>query len=118
MKLNNDDTGQNLIRNTVLNHYKCAGIVVSLFLISDEHQWHYEHFLLDRKHVFRYGIGKDREITLATLELGIGPHYFGPSDFLDYQNSQRFSIEASTNAVEQNLNLLDEFLGYQSAKNQ
>lgn len=110
VRLNNDDYGQNLLRETVLNHYQKSGRIISPFLMSDEYEWHYEHFILDREHVFRYGIGEDRKIKLGTIELGIGPHYFGPSDFWDYPNSERFSIEASTEAVERNLNLLDEFL--------
>lgn len=112
MQLKNDDNGQNTLRTNIIKHYKEKEISISNFLISDENGWHYEYFLLDRKHVFRYGIGEDRRIILGSLELGIGPHYFCPSDFWDYSNSERFSIEASTNAVEQNLKLLDEFLGY------
>ena len=80
--------------------------------MSDENDWHYEHFLLDRKHVFRYGIGKDRRMMLGSLELGIGPHYFSAADFWDEANFKRFSMEASTEAIEHNLGLLDEFLGY------
>lgn len=112
MQLKNDDDGQNSLRETVLKHYKKLAIVINLFLLSDQNGWHYEHFLLDRKHVFRYGIGEDRRMMVGSLELGIGPHYFSAADFWDYPNFKRFSIEASTESVERNLSLFDEFLGY------
>jgi hypothetical protein len=45
------------------------------------------------------------------VSLAIGPHYFAPADFWSYENSKRFKIEASTEAIEHNLKLLDEFFG-------
>lgn len=113
MQLSNDFHGFNTLRNTIIDCYEKSNRSIKCFLRTEDKEWgwHYEHFLLDRKYVFRYGIGIDRQIMLGSLELAIGPHYFGPSDFWDYANSERFSIEASTEAVENNLVLLDEFLG-------
>ena len=71
-------------------------------------------FLIDRKHIAKYSIGIDRDTYLGVLLLAIGPHYFSASQFWSYENSQRFTLEASTEGVEKNLRLLDEFLGYPS----
>lgn len=71
---------------------------------------YFVRYLLDSKTVIEYRIARDRCTFLSILSLAIGPHYFTPGDFWDYENSQRFSLEASTDAIEQNLRLLDEFL--------
>jgi hypothetical protein len=70
---------------------------------------YFVRFLLDGKHVVEYRIAEDRGTFLSIVSLAIGPHYFSPGDFWDYKNSQRFTLEASTDAVSYNLNLLDEF---------
>jgi len=59
--------------------------------------------------VIRYSIGVDREVYVGAVELGIGPHYFGPAAFWSYDDMERFSMEATTEAVIHNLKLLDEF---------
>jgi hypothetical protein len=74
--------------------------------------WVYVHYIFDRRHVIRYGIGMDRYIWVGGVELGIGPGYFDAADFWSHENSERFSQIATTENVESNLRLLDEFLGY------
>ena len=109
----NDLDGRNALRNTIFSFYEKNGNrPVSNFLDSEENGFFYVHFLINRKHVIRYSVGRDRGIFVGGVSLAIGPHYFGPYDFWDYENSERFSMEASTEAVENNLSLLDEFLGY------
>jgi hypothetical protein len=81
------------------------------FPSEDTDSGYFIRYLLDRKHVVEYRIVNDRGFFLSILSLAIGPHYFPPADFWDYENSQRFSLEASTEAIENNLKLLDEFLG-------
>lgn len=71
---------------------------------------YFVRYLLDRKHVVEYRIANDRGFFLSILSLAIGPHYFNPGDFWDYENSERFKLEASTEAIVYNLTLLDEFL--------
>jgi len=113
--LRNDLDGRNALKDTVVTYFeRCGGRVVACFLESknEEWGWAYQHFILERKHIFRYGLGDDRHLSIGGLELAIGPHYFGPAIFWDYSNAQRFKMEASTDAVEHNLRLLDEFLGY------
>jgi len=115
MQLKNDANGRNTLRETVLNHYERKGKKITAFLRSTtDDGWRYEHYLLDGKYVFKYGIGVDRNSLIGGICLAIGPHYFGPADFWDYPNSERFSMEASTEAVERNLCLLDEFLRYRA----
>jgi len=67
-------------------------------------------YLLNAKHVVEYRVKNDRGIFLSVLSLAIGPHYFIPGVFWDYENSQRFNLDASTEAIVHNLKLLDEFL--------
>jgi hypothetical protein len=82
---------------------------------NDADSGYFVRFLVDRKHVAEYRIASDRGISLSIVSLAIGPHYFSPGDFWDYDNSQRFSLEASTEAVSYNLTLLDEFLQHRGA---
>jgi hypothetical protein len=111
--LKNDDHGWNELRNSVLSHYKQCAVQISFFTPEDQHSDDLKiYFLIDRRYVVRYLIGLDRGMYLGTLQLAIGPHYFGPADFWSYEASQRFTLEASTEGVLKNLRLLDEFLGY------
>lgn len=110
MQLNNDIEGLNLLRNTILEFFEREGSVIFCFFETKDDEWDYQYFLLNRKHVFRYGIGMDRDILIGGLELGIGPHYFGPAYFWNYQNSERFKMACNTDAVKHNLQLLKEFL--------
>lgn len=115
MQLKIDVDGRNLLDETIHNFYKRNGARnVRNFMHSEDKEWgtFYTHFLIDRKHVIRYGIGQDRGFLLGGVDLAIGPHYFTPSVFWSYENSERFSLEASTEGVEQNLALMDEFFGY------
>lgn len=114
MLLSNDIDGRNALQKVIEHHYAHKNPqAVEWFSDSrnEEWGWQYLHFLLNRKHVFRYGMGMDRWGLRAGVELAIGPHYFGPASFWSYEASTRFSGEASTEAVEKNLRLLDEFLG-------
>lgn len=117
MQLSNDIESRNLLETTILNFYKKnGGRSIVNFLRSENKDWGflYSHFLVNRIYVIRYGIGSDRGICVGGLELAIGPHYFGPADFWSYTDSERFTLEASTEAVERNLKLLDEFWRYGS----
>jgi hypothetical protein len=69
-------------------------------------------FLLDKRHVIECRIEKDRGLFIAIPSIAIGPHYFSPGQFWDYENAQRFTLEATTEGIDHNLRLLDEFLGY------
>lgn len=114
MQLKNDLEGRNALRDQVRLYYQAHGERSAInFLDSQDQGFFYAHFLVDRKHVIRYGIGEDRRLWIGGVSLAIGPHYFSPADFWDYPNSQRFKIEASSEALIHNLTLLDEFLGYE-----
>lgn len=115
MQLKNDADGRNLLDETIRLYFKKNGDrATSNFLHTNDAEWgwSYTHFLLERKVVLRYGIGEDRGMCVGGIQLAIGPHYFSAADFWSYEASQRFSLEASTEAVEKNLRLLDEFLGF------
>ncbi|MDP5007643.1 MAG: hypothetical protein NWQ13_01240 [Glaciimonas sp.] len=114
MLLNDSESSRNMLYSCIENFYKKTNRNIYIFSLPfPESDDAYELcFLLDRKHVVKYRIGKDRGFYLGTVLLAIGPHYFGAADFWSYENWKRFTIEASTEGIEQNLALLDEFLGY------
>ena len=117
MQLRDDLESLNILDDTIHNFYKRFGDRhVTKFMSSQNDGWSYMHYLVDRKHVIRYGIGQDRNMWLGSVVLAIGPSYFCAADFWDYQNFERFKLGASTEAVEHNLKLLDEFLGYSDSK--
>lgn len=118
MLLRNEAASLDDVDATVFSYYKEHGNRhVSNFLRSENREWDvvYTHFLVERTRVIRIGILSDRGMFLSSLELAIGPHYFGPADFWSYEASERFKVEASTNAVVHNLALLDEFFGHPDA---
>jgi len=115
VQLKNNVEGRNLLDKTIRDFYRKNGNRNAVrFLHSEDKEWgwFYTHFLIDRKHVIRYGFGQDRGFWVGGVELGIGPHYFKAADFWSYEDSERFTLEATTDGVEHNLALLDEFLGY------
>jgi hypothetical protein len=46
--------------------------------------------------------------------VSIGPHYFSPGDFWGCGNSQRFTLEFSSEDIVRNLNILDKYFNGQS----
>jgi hypothetical protein len=114
VQLKNEMNSFNSLFNTVSLSYHDNDRVILIFEQEFPNEnvdsGYFIRFLLDRKHVVEYRIAKDRGFFLSILSLAIGPHYFTPADFWDYENSQRFSLEASTEAIVHNLKLLDEFL--------
>lgn len=119
VQLKNDLDGRNLLDETIYSYYRKNGNRhVSNFSHTEDPEWDGfdTYFLIDRKHVIRYGISQDRGFWLGAVSLAIGPHYFGAADFWSYEDSQRFTLEATTEGVEKNLGLLDEFLGYTNPK--
>lgn len=113
--LKDDLESRNLLDETIYSFYKrVENRPIENFLRTKDEEWGwwYTLFLVDRNHVIRYGYGQDRGFWVGGVELGIGPHYFGPAAFWSYEDSQRFSMEASTEGIIKNLSLLDEFLGY------
>ena len=117
MLLSDDISSFRLLYDAVQAYYRLHGD--RALAIFDEKppgddDKYYIRFLVDRKHVVEYAIVKDRGFNLSGVSLAIGPHYFGAADFWSYKNSERFTLEASTGAIESNLKLLDEFWGYDS----
>lgn len=115
MLLKNDENNFSEPFNTFTAFY--ADTVAPKFLIfenqlpsEDSGAGYFVRYLLDRRHVFEYRVERDRGYFLSTLSLAISPHYFPSEDFWSYDNSQRFKLEASTEAIVHNLKLLDEFL--------
>src|SRR5450830_365070 len=97
--------------NTISSYYIANGRVFVIFdnaQISDELSLgYYVRFLVDRRCVVEYKFERDRQMLIGTVSLGIGPAYFPPANFWDYENSKRFSLEASIEAINLNLAVLD-----------
>ena len=111
MQQNNYLEVRNNLQKSVLDYYKNLGREARYFLETKNSEWGWTflHFLIDKKHVIRYGFGVDREILVGGVEIGIGPHYFGAAAFWSYENSTRFINSVEADAVFHNLRLLDEF---------
>jgi hypothetical protein len=102
---------RNDLQKSVQQFYNNLNREVRYFLESENSEWGWTflHFLVDKKHVIRYGFGVDRGVFTGGVEIGIGPHYFGPAAFWSYEDSTRFSSELDTQSVFHNLFLLDEY---------
>lgn len=109
MLLRNDECGRNALQDVVLDYFEGKRPVYS-FLWSEDGGIFYNHFILDRRWVFRVGLGEDRGTTLACLEFSIGPHYFMPHVFCDQELANKFSIEPSVDAIRCNLSLLEDVI--------
>lgn len=112
MQLGNDLKSFQRLYEAVNSFYgRCAIRHWAIFedLTPEQEDKYYVRFLVDRKHVVEYAVVTDRGFQLSGVSLAIGPRYFGPADFWSYENSKRFALEATTEAIEQNLHLLDEF---------
>ncbi len=112
MQLKNDFESLDFLDDCVLSYYRSRNRYVKNFLRSEDIDVGgvYSHFLVDRKHVLRFSLGTDRGIYLTNIQLGIGPHYFSPSEFWSFEDADRFKFDATLEAVAWNLSVLDEFL--------
>lgn len=114
MQLGINSDGLNELRKIILDHYqKNGGKTVSIFKETLDASSIAIHYLLERKHVIQYAIGLDDKgwkMSMGTILLGIGPHYFSPADFWSYENFRRFKMAAEPFDIQFNLKLLDEFL--------
>lgn len=110
MQLKNSIEDREILKDTIYSHFQESGRSTNNFLDSEDEDFFYAHFLINARHVIRYGLGMDRRIWLGGVDLAIGPHYFSLRALLSAKESERLMIEASTVAIKNNLLLLDEFL--------
>lgn len=110
MQLKNEISGRNALRKIIQEHYRQQNVEVNIFWESDENGFFNVHFLIDRKHVARYGIGEHRSTSIGGVQLAIGPHYFSPENFCSHEYYQKFSIDSGEDTIKKNLHLLDLFL--------
>jgi len=115
MELSNNFIGENLLNDCIREYYAKNGNQPNeKFDANTSDDGFFVCYLINRKHAIKYEFFFDRNLFIGSLTLAIGPHYFGSSAFWSYENSTRFSINATTEAVEKNLALLDEFWGIHS----
>ena len=115
MRLDCDNDGSQNLHNAVTLYYVARKHNALIFeqdiRAVGEKSKIFVRFLAYRKHVVEYQISRDRSL-IAMPGLAIGPHFFTPAEFWDYENSLRFTLEPTTEGVEKNLRLMDEFFGY------
>jgi hypothetical protein len=109
----NDSNSLSTLYNSIIDYYYDAGRSVLIFEktepFSEQELNYFVRFLVDKKHVMEYRICTDRGISIAIPSLAIGPHFFSPGEFWDYENSQRFTLEPTVDGLKKNLKLMDEF---------
>src|SRR5690606_19747203 len=118
MQLKNDQPSLERLYAEIDSYYESRGRFVRIFsnyAYEDKTGFSVE-FIIDRTHVVRYSIGEDRGFFLSALELGIGPRLFSPCVFWSPDESERFCMDSTPEAIEANLKLLDEFLGLRPAQ--
>ena len=111
MELREHEEGWNRLRAIIASFYSTRGRTLAFF--SEASQCDNELgvcFLLDRKHVLKYLVGKDRGLYIGVLLLAIGPRYFSANDYWDYENYQRFRMSTDNHSVIRNLELFEEYL--------
>lgn len=108
MQLRNNVEGQSALKEIVCDHYKNNGMRKVLnFLDTEDEAFFYAHFLIESRNVIRYSLGMDRRVCLGGVSLAIGPHYFPLRSLLNEKDADRLMIEASVQAIQNNLAILD-----------
>ncbi len=110
MQSNNNSENSSILYNAVIDFYRDANRSVLIFEEESCNEGFLVRFLVDKKYVFEYKICIDREVKIAIPSLAIGPHFFSPGEFWDYENSQRFTLEPTIEGLQKNLKLMDEFI--------
>jgi len=67
-------------------------------------------FLIDRRLLIRCQMPIDKRNFIASLLLGVGPHFIHPMHLMDYDQAIRYSANEGGDFVMRNLRLLDEHL--------
>lgn len=111
MRTNNDIATYNLVHDSVYDYYNLSNRFVANILEthSENLETTFLHYLVDRVHVIRCGFGIDRNMLIGGVDIGIGPVYVDAADFWSYEDSERFSMDVTQDAIWHNLRLLDEF---------
>ena len=109
MLLENNFEGFQALYREVGNYYEKRHCSIYECQAFNDGDHCFVRFLVDRFHVVQYSFRYDRGFLLSGVGLAIGPHFFGPADFWSYDNMRRFALEASTEAIRKNLELLDEY---------
>jgi hypothetical protein len=114
LQLNNDLESFSLLITTIGSYYHTRRRPLQVFFHQEPkgQDRYFIRFLIDRKHVVEYSIEYEAKVrgNIGGLRLGIGPEYFPPIVFWSEMESRRFSMAATTEAICDNLALLDEFL--------
>lgn len=118
MLLKSDKDDLSKLHNIITNYYYNLGrkFIIYEHEISNEFNDndYYVRWLLDRKYVFEYRITEDRGMALSIVSKAIGPKFFTPYDFWDYDNAERFNMNVDEISILNNLKLIDEFIAINS----
>jgi hypothetical protein len=113
VQLINDAESFTLLILTVSDYYRARQR--SIFMVHyqepNEGGAYLVRFIVDRKHAVEYYIDSDPRMggLFGGVRLGIGPEYVNPIVFWSNEADGRFYCAATTEAIQKNLALLDEF---------
>jgi hypothetical protein len=120
INLGHDEESHNALTLTIEQYYSSrkrvcyrrSGIVIHTSVIDGRtlEDGYSVKYIIDRKHFFQYFIPIDTRNFFAHLSFGIGPEYESMYSLVSESNQSKFSMESTTEAVANNLAMLDEYL--------
>ncbi|UFH58042.1 hypothetical protein [Sulfurovum mangrovi] len=110
MQLKNDESSSFELIECIEQYYKKQNRLCSFIIRTVNKDNYTVDFLIDRKQIIRYSIPLDTRNCFAMVFLGIGPCFVSPHTLFGFNEGERFSKNSTTEAVEQNLKLLDQYL--------
>lgn len=118
--LKHDEESRNALTLTIERYYsrrkrvcyRRSGVEIHTSVIDGQtlEDGYSVKYIIDRKYFFRYFIPIDTRNFFAYLSFGIGPEYESMRSLVSESNQSKFSMESTTEAVESNLAMLDEYL--------
>ncbi|WP_147400570.1 hypothetical protein [Acidovorax cavernicola] len=115
VRLKNDPSGISELTALIKKYYTLRNreiLIVSSGTSGrglNEGDSYYVSFMIDRKHILKYSIPTAIR-TFACLWIGIGPEYIPINYAINGKYEELFSVDSTTEAVEKNLELLDDYL--------
>jgi hypothetical protein len=117
MKIENDENGSFLLVETIEAYYRLQGRECrSLGREVHENESIFLQFIIDKKHIIGYALAIDTRNYYTAPSIGIGPCFVDPWYLMGFEFGQGFSMANTSEAVEQNLKLLDQYFDQQAAK--
>jgi hypothetical protein len=85
--------------------------IQKIYIDGKEYEEEYQQvYFVARKHFIQYSIAIDTRNFYSMLSLAVGPHFVNMRWLVTEENESKFSMDSTTEAVEHNLAMLDEYL--------